>query len=478
MDDAWTEKEFISADLGDVRLNKRLMTISQRFAQSPLSPINHACDDWAETKAAYRFFSNDKIEYHEITKSHIAATKERCAQQRTVLAIQDTSYFTYAQHPKTKGLCSLVRKTGHNGPDKDVLGLIMHSTFAVDTDGLPLGIVHQKIYSRPQTAEEIKGKQRKHHRYLPIQDKDSYRWLESLENTSQTLAGIQSHIVTICDREADNYDFFLLAQQLSASLVVRAAHNRMVNKESSWSKTTGEKLWGLLKSERSKTTIHVQIPKQDNQAERTAVCDVKFTNFVLHRPQNSVEGDLKNPPPSLTLYAVYVSERDCPAGCEPLDWMLITNVPVKDRKQALEIVSWYCLRWRIETWHKVLKSGLKVEDCRLSTNERLYRYIAIMSIVAWRIFWITLVGRAAPEASCRLLLNEFECKILMAKFNRSGTNNKQPPTLSRTIRWIAQLGGFLARKSDKEPGITHIWRGLKKFTAMLDGAELAKEICG
>jgi hypothetical protein len=185
MEASWTNNEFFSADLGDERLNKRLSIMVERFAQSPTSPINHACDDWAETKAAYRFFRNEKIAYKEITRSHIAATKERCRDYSTVLAIQDTTYCNYSQHPQTKGLCPLSRNKGKHHDDIVTLGLVIHSTFVVGTDGLPLGIVDQKIYSRPQPPEEMDTKKRRALKdRLPTEDKDSYRWVESLENTS------------------------------------------------------------------------------------------------------------------------------------------------------------------------------------------------------------------------------------------------------------------------------------------------------
>jgi hypothetical protein len=478
MEASWTNNEFFSADLGDERLNKRLSIISERFAQSPTSPINHACDDWAETKAAYRFFRNEKIAYKEITKSHIAATKERCRDYSTVLAIQDTTYCNYSQHPKTKGLCPLSRKKGIHQNDLVTFGMIVHSTFIVGSDGLPLGIADQKIYSRPQAAEQMDAKTKKLLKdRLPTEDKDSYRWVESLENTSENLAGIQSRVVTICDREADMYDLFLRAQQLNTLFVVRANYDRTVNKKSRHSEITGEKLWDMLKQQKCEATIKVKVPKQKGHTARTATCKVRFSDFLMNVPMNYYEYKLKNPP-DLNVYAVYVSEINCPEGCESIDWMLITNIPILDREHALEIVAWYCLRWRIETWHKVLKSGLQVEECRLSTSERLIRYLAVMSIVAWRILWVTLVARVSPDASCCIFLNEFEWKILAAKFNKTCKLNLKEPTLEQSIRWIAQLGGFLARKADNQPGITHIWRGMKKFAAMLEGAALSKVIYG
>lgn len=479
MNESWANNEFFSADLGDERLNKRLSIISERFAQSPQSPINTACDDWAETKAAYRFFRNDKVNYQEITKSHIAATKERCRDYSTILAIQDTSYCNYSPHSQTKGLCPIARKKGKHKDDIVTLGLVMHSTFVVGIDGLPLGIADQKIYSRPQPAEPLNAKTRRaRNDRLPTEDKDSYRWVESLENTYANLNDVKCDIVTICDREADMYDLFLRAKQLDAQTIVRANHDRTVDKKSRYSEITGLKLWDLLKNQSCKANIQVHIPKQKNPTKRSANCEVRFSPFIMNIPGNYCEGNNIKNPEDLKLYAVYVSETNCPDGFEPIEWMLITNIPILNGEQALEKVAWYCLRWRIETWHKVLKSGLQIEECRLSTSERLVRYLAVMSIVAWRIFWITLVARTSPDASVDHLMDETEWKLLAAKFSKTGKHKLQKPTLGQSIRWIAQLGGFLARNGDKQPGITHIWRGMKKFAAMIEGAELANEICG
>lgn len=277
------------------------------------------------------------------------------------------------------------------------------------------------------------------------------------------------------------YDLFFRAAQLNTPLLVRANYDRTVNKRARYSEITGQNLWPLVGSKPCAACIQVHVPKQAEQKERTATCEVRFTDFTMNIPNNYCEGTLKKPK-DLNLYAVYVSEVDCPEDHTPIDWMLITNIPVKNREEALEKVRWYCLRWRIETWHKVIKSGLLVEECRLSTAERLIRYLAVMSIVAWRIFWITIIARVAPQASCRIFLNEIEWRILGAKFDKTTTTkknkNQKEPTMQISVKWIAQLGGFLARKADKEPGITHIWRGLKKLAAMAEGAQLMGDIYG
>lgn len=478
MDSNWAESEFTSANLGDKRLNKRLSIIAERFSKSPESAIPQSCEGWAETKAAYRFFQNDSICYQEITKSHSYQTLSRCASFERVLAIQDTTYFNYSHHPKTQGLCSLSRHEGKHKKEIVTSGLIMHSTLMIDTQGLPLGILDQQIYSRPEVSKEKKEKKKRSHNIgIPIEEKDSYRWLEALRNSHQLSSPHLKDVVTICDREADIYDFFKVAQALESQVLVRASHDRRVNKKSVYSEVTGEYLWALMKKQKSIYDMEVSIPEQKDCPKRTAICEVKIATYQLNPPRNHYEIKSKSLP-NLTLYAISVTEKEPIEGVEPLDWMLITNIPVQSPEEALEKIKWYTLRWRIETWHKIIKSGLKVEDCRLLTAERLIRYLAVMSIIAWKIHWMTLIARANPEAPCTLFLKEDEWKILKYRFTKERGSSEEIPTIHQAINWIAQLGGFLARKNDNEPGITHLWRGLKKFSNIIEGAEMAKQIYG
>ncbi len=232
-----------------------------------------------------------------------------------------------------------------------------------------------------------------------------------------------------------------------------------------------------MKKKKVQGVIKVMIPEQEKKPARLATCLVRFSEFKLTPPRNHIKLRTEELP-ALSLYAIHVTEKNSSKGVDPIDWMLLINLPVFNYEEALEKIKWYCLRWRIEVLHKILKSGLKVEDCRLSTAERLIRYLALMTIVAWRIFWVTLVARVAPNVSCLLFLNDMEWKILFSKFNSQNKIPERAPSVKECVNWIAQLGGFLARKSDKDPGITHIWRGLKKFENILEGVELARNIYG
>jgi hypothetical protein len=474
----WAEKELKKCDLGDERLNHRLILLADSFSQAPESPINQACQNWAETKAAYRFFQNENVSHQKVLNSHVEATKERAQEYSVILAIQDTTYFNYSAHPKTKGLCALSKNKGKHKKEIVTTGLVMHTTLAVSTEGLPLGILNQKTYSRPPLSEEIKDlKKRSHNIALPIEEKDSFRWLQCLQETHKIFKTQATQVVTVCDREADIYDFFRLADKLKTPVLVRASHNRTVNKNSIYSEITGVKLWDLLNNTKSRGIIRLDIPEQEDRPSRSANCEVKIRDFTLTPPKNHTEKHVVELP-FLKIHAIHVSEVNPPEGCAPIDWMLLYNLPIKDYEEALEKINWYCIRWRIEVFHKVLKSGLKVEDCRLATADRLIRYLTLMSIVAWRIFWITLVARVAPNSSCLLFLSNMEWRILFSQRHRNKKMSKKPPSAKEAVQWIAQLGGFLARKGDQLPGITHIWRGLNKFANLIEGVEIAKGIYG
>jgi len=274
MNNNWAHNEFKTMDLGDQRLNNRLIKLSEDFIKSPESPINQSCGNWAATKAAYRFFQNEMVSYKNIANSHINATIERCDEYNEVLAIQDTTYFTYSHHKETIGLCPLSKNRGKHKESIYTLCLIMHSTLAVSFEGLPLGIIDQKIYSRPEESEERKAlKKRTHNITLPIEEKDSYRWIESLQKTYAAFQNIETKPIIICDREADIFDLFHIAVELETKVVIRASHNRKVNKSSPYSEVTGEELWNYMEKKQIKGSIELKVPSKDN------LVNISLTDF-------------------------------------------------------------------------------------------------------------------------------------------------------------------------------------------------------
>ncbi|MEI7881766.1 MAG: IS4 family transposase [bacterium] len=475
---SWATTEFENVDLGDTRLNERLAGLCSRFSDSPESPINQACEDWAETKAAYRFFGNTNVSASAITNAHVHKTAERVAAHKTILAIQDTSYFIYTSHLKTKGLGRLASKKGKNVDDIPSTGLLMHACLAVATDGTPLGLLDQQIYSRTYDV----CRRTEPHVSIPIEDKESYRWLSSLRQVNLHAEG--PRIVTVCDREADIYEFFEESAGLKAPVLVRARIDRTISKGDASITSGGTTLWRHMAEQPIAGSIAIKVPlrrkskQHQERAPRTALISIRFGSFQLIPPRNLVYNRDKTPPP-LPMFAVYAVETNPPEGVEPVEWMLLTNLAVTTFDQACEKIRWYSLRWRIEMYFKVLKSGFNVEMCRLEHANRLIKYLAVMSVVAWRLFMITLIARATPCTPCSELLADHEWKILFMKINKSHKLPEKVPTIGEVVIWIARLGGFLARKGDGMPGTITLWRGWKRLMDLAEGWSLASErICG
>ena len=474
---SWAAEEFSDVSLGDKRLNGRLIKLCDRFSEAPESPINQACADWAETKAAYRFFQNENVEVGEILAAHCCKTAQRAKKYKTVLALQDTSYFVYTSHPKTKGLGKMSLKKGKNVKKIYSNGLVVHTCLAVTAEGLPLGLLDQKIFSRKLRSKKTgKAKGSNPHDHLPIEAKESYRWLETLKNTKDVMGN--ADIVTVCDREADLYDFFKCSHQIGAPVLVRASADRTINRNSRYAEKGVVKLWEQMHQQPKTGSFTIDIPRKSKtrhskeREARTATVTLRFGSFILNPPRNNTKHNTEHLP-DIVMNAVYVVEPNPPEGEDPVEWMLLTNLPVRSFDEAYEKVLWYCLRWRIEMYFKVLKSGFRVEACRLGSAERLARYLTVMSIVAWRLFMITLIARTNPATPCSAFFADHEWKVLFLKANKNKTVPKKPPRIGEAVIWVAKLGGYLGRRSDGPPGTIPLWRGWKRLADLTEGWNLA-----
>ncbi len=378
------------------------------------------------------------------------------AQHEQVLAVQDTCFLNYTPHPQTSGL-GLIGTPGQNQ-----IGFGIHSTLAMTTQGMPLGLLTQDFFVRPEAEpchrpEEL--------RLLPIEEKESYRWLQAFEQTlALAPSGVQ--VITVCDREADIYEMLALAQEKQASLLVRASSGRLLLD------AEVNQLWPEVERQAVVGYLGVHITGNDQRQARDATVSVRFTSVTLKPPWRP--NGLKLPPVSLN--AILVREENPPADVdEPIEWLLLTNVPVTSFAEAQQVIQWYGCRWQIEVFHKVLKSGCRVEDCRLQTADRLFNFVALMSIIAWRLHWMTYINRSQPDLPCTTVLTAIEWEALYMRIHKSTTLPDAVPTVHQAIRWIAQPGGFLGRKSDGEPGVTTLWRGWQRLQDLAATWKLIKE---
>jgi hypothetical protein len=326
-------------------------------------------------------------------------------------------------------------------------------------DGLPLGLLHQHVWMRPP---DERGK-RKDRRRKETADKESQRWLDA-EAACLAALPAERALVMIADRECDFYDYFAVARRPGQEVLIRAKLRRRIagSKELLGVATRAGTVQGTL-------TVHV--PRKAGQPERQATLMVRYGPIALQPPSTHPRRKELSPLPLRTLL---VEEENPPAGVKPLQWLLLTTLPIECFADAERLVRWYTYRWRIERYHFTLKSGCRLEDLQLETAERLRRTLALYAMVAARLLHLTYLARQEPEAPCEQAVSAEEWEVLWRHFQPEEALPQQAPTLRQAMRWIGRLGGFLARKGDGEPGVKVLWRGLRQLQAMVIGFRLAK----
>lgn len=336
-----------------------------------------------------------------------------------------------------------------------VCGILMHSSLAVTTQGLPLGLAAIKFWSRKKFKGCDALKRKINPTRVPIEKKESVRWLENLKQSTATL-GDPERCIHIGDRESDIYELFCTAQEVGTHFLVRTCVNRLAG---DGNHTVADDM------KKAKVRGRHRIEVRDaNGNPGIAVLEIKYEKLQLLPPI----GKQKQYPP-LELTVIHAQERGKPKNRKPIHWKLITDLPVRSLKDAVEKLQWYALRWKIEVFHKILKSGCKAEDSKLRTAERLVNLISIFCIVSWRIFWITMLNRAAPDAPPNLALTKTEMRLL----DHLVADKGEPPSrksISRYLIKIARLGGYLARTNDPAPGNIVMWRGLSRLNDIEFGA--------
>ena len=446
----WVVQEFSGADLSDKRLDRRLIKTAQQLANSPVSPINEACGDWASTQAAYRLFDNPKASPEAILAPHIQQTRKRVAAQNgPVLVIQDTVFFSYGTHPKTRGLGPISK--GNNAGER---GLIMHNALAFTSSGVPLGLLSQRIWARQEVPQEGHVEKILRLQCTAIEEKETSKWLLALRETLERTPP-RVNLVTVADRESDFFEFITEAQEYRARFLIRARIDRLLVSEDSEGHAS---MLDALASAPVLGTLPVEIPGNGRRKARTASVQVRIACVTIKPPQRRGHAKGSGSMEPVTVNLVMATESVPPAGMDAISWVLLTNLPVKSFEAAAEKVQWYGQRFGIETWHKVLKSGCKVEDCLLETAERLQRYLTLFSIIGVRLMHVAYLARVLPEAAATEVLSKEELEALHVRINKT-LPPSNPPTLREAVRMIGRLGGHLGRKCDGEPGLTVLWRG-------------------
>lgn len=455
----WAEQEFGKVGLRDRRHRERLFTVARDFYTQPGANVPQACGSRAKTKAAYRLFQHKAVSMDAILSSHYHSTMERIAREKipVVLAVQDTTSFNYDTHTDMEGL-------GPIGTHVDgAQGILLHDTMAYTTEGRALGLVDIQVWARdPQQFGKRATRDQR-----PMEQKESVKWLKSFRAAArlQRQLGQASTVVSVGDREADVYELFALALSDPGypKLLVRAERDRRVQDGS-------EGLWEYMESQPVAGQRMLHIAKRRAKPARDCVLDIRFAQVELRAPQR------KRALGALRVWAVYATEVNPPSEKEAVEWMLVTTLEVNHFEGALEKVDWYKKRWGIEEYHRTLKSGCRIEDRQLGDRTVWQNCLAIDLVVAWRIEHIKKLARETPQAPCSVVFEEHEWQALLAYKRPNQPLPATPPSVREVTRLTAELGGFLGRKGDGEPGSTTLWRGLQRLHDIATGFLIFKRL--
>lgn len=462
---SWIDRELAGCKFADVRLERRFKLLVERLSQGVGESIPMACQDWAGTKAAYRFFANERVSEAEILAGHFQATRDRFqATPGTVLVLHDTTELSFQRENK-QAIGMTTRPYGGKGQDgrsrfHTVCGILLHSSLVVTLEGLPLGMAAVKAWTRKKFKGCNALKKKINPTRVPIEDKESVRWLENLRQ-STALLNEPARCVHIGDRESDIYELFCEARNIGTHFLVRTCVDRLAG--------DGRHTITDEMSEVPVKDVH-RIEVRDAKGDRSeAVLEIRYRQIQVLPPVGKQQRY-----PAMTLHVIYAHERGTPTGRERIEWKLITDLPVTSRAEAIEKLTWYAARWKIETFHKILKSGCKAEDSKLRTAERLLRLLAVFCVLSWRIFWMTMINRSASNAPAAAVFTITERRLLDHLVPDRKTDRETRKFLPAYLTKVARLGGYLARTSDPPPGNIVMWRGLSRFTDIELGFSVAQ----
>ena len=439
-EEGWAEAELNAADLGDGRLNRRAGVLLGQLSRRPEQSIPAACQGWAETQAAYRFFSNEKVTAEGVLLAHVEAVLERARQHPVVLCVQDTTELDFTSKPQIEGLGPLTYESA--------LGLYIHPTVAFTPEHLCLGVVDLWTWARD--AETHGTKDRASRASRPIEEKESFRWLEGYRRVCglQKEVGEATRLVYVADRESDLFELFAEGQQEEVAWLTRSNQPRKLD--------TGARLWETVEGAEELGQIEFDLPATAQRSARRVVQTLRATQVRLAPPYRC-----DKVLPVVEVTALLAREETPPEGIEPIQWLLLTNLPVETLAAAREKMQWYLCRWQIEVYFRVLKSGCKVEQLQLQTRDRLEAALALYLIVAWRVLYLMMLGRNCPDLPCDVVLATEEWHAVYMVVQRKKPP-RQPPPLSLMLTLVARLGGFLARKGDGPPGPKALWIGFQR----------------
>ena len=453
----WAAVEVGGADLGDTRLDDRLAILLSTLGSRPNLSIPAACRGRAEIKAAYRFFDNDKVTFEKVIAPHVAKTKERMAEHEVVLLVQDTTEIDLTRPEQDV--------TGVGELDGARQGFLLHEMQAFTVDGIPLGTVWAEVLNRIEGVSHAsaaeKGRNRKQ---TPIEDKESMRWVTGLRGARQVAQELPAvQCVCVADSEADIYELFAEPRgEHPVHWLVRACQDRALDggeaqrlREEVLATPALYEVELTIRGRHAKTAAEDRARRQ-NRETRQAKVEVRAACVTLRPPYRH---DRKLP--RVTVNVVLVREPNAPPAEIPVEWILVTTLPIDTLEQVRAIVEYYCVRWCIEILFRTLKSGCRIERRRFEHIDRVLPCLGLCLIVAWRTLFVCRMGRSCPDLDCQAIFEPSEWKAVWMTVKRTKPP-KQVPRLSEMVHLVASLGGYIERP-ESEPGKQTLWIGIQRM---------------
>lgn len=438
----WAREDLGTAQLGDKRLVDRAVLVTQRMIANPQASIHGSCESRAEFDGARRLLDSDKVKPDLLCEAMCRATKRRVREQNadTLLLILDTTSLNFSKHRATKDLGPIGGGNGTKGQ-----GFLVKTCFAVSTDGVPTGVVAQKRWRR---SDEVGSRSERRERARA--SKESSYW-EELDGQVSKRIPRSLHTITICDREADILSFLARCRAQNEGFIVRAAQDRRLIKK-------GNTLFRHVRDQPVRDRTIVVVRQHPHHTKRYALltlqyCQVTFAG-ITHGPKEDRCGPL-------TVTAIRVAEVNPPKGVKPIEWVLLTSLPVDSPADAWRYVQYYTYRWLIERYHYALKSGCEIEDCQFRTRARLECVLALYSVVAWRLLWLTYLARTSPDLPASTAFYGLDMLAVWLLTHDDGTLPEGDETLGEAVHMVATSGGYKVQSSKAPPGVISLIRGLR-----------------
>jgi len=468
----WAEQQFGQCELGDSRRTRRLVDYAARQVAQPEASTNAVCGgDDIVAEGVYRWLRNPAVEAKAVDAGPFRVTARLCTERSVVLAIQDTTTLTYS-HAVADELGTVTELDGRR-----VGGLLVHSTLMVDAQTRePLGLIDQERWNRPitETEDEPKDQNGRQQKKRAYREKESVKWEQATERMTGRLE-CSSNVITVCDREADIYDYLIYLVSQGHRFVIRAAQDRCLSTRKGHlfevmakQPVVGKRLVHISQRGAQRGVGHQK--KRTSRPARDAIMLIRATTLELARPANRRDG-----PDTLRISVVYLRERHAPSGEEPAEWLLLTTEPIASQRPIERVIEYYECRWLIEEFHKAWKTGCRIEQRRLQSIENLERMLAVTAPIAVRLLQIQALAKAHPEQSCAVILSTPHWQCLVAKTEPDRPIRKRPPTIEWALQAIAKLAGWRDTKRSGQIGWQTLWRGWSKLEELAEGWNLATQ---